>query len=133
MTLWQPGMIMTAERLNDFTPVSLTILPTSATNFAINTFSARKSAGATEWSVMLTYSGATITANSTGNIGDTLCMTLPTECRPLSETYLIYEVAGITAGSVRVGTDGTCTLTTLYPTSSIGPNTIKFSATFVTG
>ncbi|MGW3724841.1 hypothetical protein [Streptomyces sp. NPDC000851] len=133
MTLWQPGMIITAERLNDFTPIPLTIQPTPATNFTLNSFSSRKSAGSTEWSVSLSYTGATITANSTGNISDTLCMTLPTECRPDSETYVVYEVGGLTAGSVRITTDGQCLLTTLYPTANIGANTVKFSASFATG
>lgn len=133
MTLWQPGMRMTAGRLNDYTPVALTSTVTAATNFSVSTFAARKAGGVTEFAVMLTYSGSTITASSTGNIGDTLACTLPSDCRPGAETYAIFEVAGTTAGSVRIATNGQCTLTTLYPTSSIGANSVKFGACFATG
>lgn len=133
MTNWQPGMRVTDVRLNDFTAVALTSTPTAAANFSLTSFSARKAAGTTEFEVVLTYSGTTITAGSTGNITDTLCCTLPADCRPGAETYAIYEVAGITAGSVRIATDGQCTLTTLYPTSSIGANTVKFSRSLATG
>ncbi|MER6147949.1 hypothetical protein [Streptomyces hirsutus] len=133
MTQWQPGMIITAARLNDFTPVPLTTTPTAAAGFSVNSFSARKAAGMTEWAVVLSYSGTTITANSGGNIADTLCMTLPADCRPAAETYAMFEVAGTTAGSVRIMTNGQCLLTTLYPTSSIGTNTVKFSSSFAAG
>ncbi|WP_055693012.1 hypothetical protein [Streptomyces prasinopilosus] len=134
MTQWQPGMIITAARLNDFTPVPLTTNPTAATGFTVSSYSARKAGGMTEWAVMLTYSGSTITATSTGNLApDTLCMTLPPDCRPTAETYTMFEVGGTTAGSVRLMPDGQCLLTTLYPTSSIGANTVKFGTSFATG
>lgn len=133
MTQWQPGMRITDVRLNDNTPVALTSSPTPAASFSLTSFSARKAAGTTEFAVVLTYSGTTITAGSTGNIGDTLCCTLPADCRPSAETYAMYEVAGITAGSVRIATDGQCTLTTLYPTASIGANTVKFGRSLATG
>ncbi|MBC2903533.1 hypothetical protein [Streptomyces cupreus] len=133
MTLWQPGMRITDVRLNDYTPVPLTSTPTAAAGFSLTSFSGRKSGGTTEWAVVLSYSGATITASSTGNIGDTLCCTLPSDCWPGAETYEIYEVAGVTAGSVRLMTNGQCLLTTLYPTSSIGANTVKFGSSFQTG
>ncbi|MFC9949187.1 hypothetical protein ACFVIN_01240 [Streptomyces prasinus] len=133
MTQWQPGMIITAARLNDFTPVLLTTNPVAAAGFSVNSFSARRAAGMTEWAVTLGYTGTAITANATGNIGDTLCMTLPPDCWPAAETYEIFEVAGTTAGSVRIMTNGQCLLTTLYPTSTIGTNTVKFSGAFATG
>lgn len=133
MTVWQPGMRITDVRLNDYTTVPLTSSVTPGTNFTVNSFSAKKSGGTTEWSATLTYSGTTITAGSTGNITDTVCCTLPSDCWPGAESYAIYEVAGITAGSVRISTAGVCTLTTLYPTSSIGANTVKFSGCFQTG
>lgn len=133
MTQWQPGMRITDARLNDYTPVALTSTPTAAAGFALTAFSARESGGTTEWSVILTYSGSTITASSTGNITDTLACTLPSDCWPGAETYALYEVAGITAGSVRIMPNGQCLLTTLYPTSSIGANTVKFGGSFQTG
>lgn len=133
MTLWQPGMTITAARLNDFTPVPLTTAPTGATGFTVSAFTARKAAGMIEWAVMLMYSGSTITASATGNIPDTLCMTLPADCRPTAETYTSFEVGGITAGSVRMLPDGQCLLTTLYPGSSIGANSVKFGTSFATG
>jgi len=133
VTVWQPGMRITDVRLNDYTPVALTSTPTAAAGFALTSFNAKKSGGTTEWSVFLTYSGTTITASSTGNIADTLACTLPSDCWPGAETYEMYEVAGITAGSVRIMPNGQCLLTTLYPTSSIGANTVKFGSSFQTG
>ncbi len=133
MTVWQPGMRVTALRLNNHDPVPLTSTPVAATNFTVNTFTARKAAGSTEWEVMLTYSGATITAGATGNIGDVLACTLPSDCWPGGETYALFEVAGVTAGSARILANGQIFLTTLYPTSSIGANTIKVGSTFATG
>jgi len=135
MTLWQPGMIITADRLNDYTPIPLTVSPTAAANFSVGSFSARKSGGSTEWSVSLTYTSATsLNATDQGNIADTLCMTLPPECRPFSETYTVFEVSGLRAGTVRIMTNGQCLLTTMYPSTMITQNqTVKFSASFAAG
>ncbi|MFD3498776.1 hypothetical protein [Streptomyces sp. NPDC058678] len=134
MTLWQPGMRITAARLNDFTPVALTSSPTAGTNFAVSTFAGRKAGGVTEWSVILTYSGATITAGSTGNIGDVTVCTLPADCRPGAETPGLFEVSGVTAGSVRFLTNGQCQITSMYPTSTlVAAQTVKFGAAFATG
>jgi hypothetical protein len=60
-------------------------------------------------------------------------MTLPPDCLPRGETYAIYEVGGVTAGTVRILTNGQCLLTTLYPNSSIGTNNVKFSSAFAAG
>lgn len=134
MTAWQPGMVITAARLNDFTPVDVSSLPTAATDFSVTSFGARRAAGTVEWGVLLTYSGSPLTAGSTGNLADTTCMTLPTDLRPGSETYATFEVAGTTSGAVRIMPDGTCRLTTAMPGSSISSgSTVKFGASFAAG
>lgn len=134
MTQWLAGMKITADRLNDFTPVLVTDVPTAATNFTVSSFSARKAGGVTEWAVTTTYSGSTITAGSTGNITDTTVMTLPSSILPLREEYADFEVSGATAGSVRFNTDGTCVIVALYPTATIASGqTVKFGAAFAAG
>lgn len=134
MTAWLAGMRVTADRLNDFTPVALTSSPTAATSFTVTTFTARRAGGSVEWSVLLTYSGSTITATSSGNIGDTLCMTLPEDCWPGSETYALFEVAGVSAGSIRIMPNGQCLITSAYPTSTIvSGNTVKCGASYAAG
>lgn len=135
MTLWQPGMVITAARLLDFTPVALTSSPTAGTDFTVTSFSARRAGGTVEWGVLLTYSGSTLTAGSTGNItGDPVCMTLPEDCRPGAETYAMFEVAGVSAGSARIMPNGQCLITSAYPTSTItSGNTVKFGASYAAG
>lgn len=135
MTLWQPGMIVTAERLNDFTPVPVSVTATPATDFTLESFSARKSGGTMEWTAELRYTSATtITANSAGNIAEKLCMTLPPECRPASNVYTSYDVSASALGSLRITTAGECWLSSLDPTATIATdNLVRFYASFATG
>lgn len=134
MTFWLAGMRMTAARLNDFTPISLGTAVTPATGFTLSSFTARNTGGTTEFSVVLVRTGATITADSAGNITDTLGCTLPSNCRPGATYQVTYEKSGIASGVVRIATDGTCTLTTLDPTATIAAGaTVNFAGTFATG
>lgn len=134
MTFWLAGMRITAARLNDFSPISLATSVTPAAGFTLTSFSARNAGGTTEWGVVLVRTGATITADSAGNIADTLCCTLPSNCRPGATYQVGYEKSGTAGGIVRIAADGTCLLTTLDPTATItASSTINFAGTFATG
>lgn len=134
MTFWLSGMKITSLRLNDFTPIALATAVTPATGFTLTSFTARNTGGTTEFSVVLVRTGATITADSAGNIADTLACTLPSNCRPGATYQVAYEKSGTAGGVVRIATDGTCTLTTLDPTATIAAAaTVNFAGTFATG
>ncbi|MGW4305068.1 hypothetical protein [Streptomyces californicus] len=133
--LWQPGMRITDQRLNDFAPVPLTSTATPATGFTVSSFTGRRAGGITEWSLVLIRSGAALpAADSTGNIGDVQCAVLPPGCRPGDLYVTSFDKAGTASGSVRILPSGVCTLTSMDPTSSIGTGaSVNFAGTFVTG
>jgi hypothetical protein len=138
MTQWLAGMRITAARLNDNTPVALATSPTAATNFTVVSFSGENAGGQTTFAVVLNYTGASaITGTSTGNITpDVACCTLPPNCRPQATMFLLFDKAGVAAGSLRVAPTGICTLVSLYPTATITntiPDTVNFSGTLATG
>lgn len=139
MTVWQPGMIVTAERLNDFTPVPLSITPTPGAGFDLSSFTARKTGGTTEWTAILTRTGAAIIGGAynsatPGNITDTLCMTLPAECQPDEEYYTSFDSHGTAGGGLRIAPGGACYLTHVYPSATIATgNIIRFSGAFAAG
>lgn len=134
MTQWLAGMRITAERLLDNTPVALTSTPVAATGFSVSNFTARRAAGSTEWSLILTRTGAALTASSAGNLADTLCVTLPADCRPVSQAPILWETAGIASGACRVAATGDITLTSLDPTAVLATGaTVNLAGTFATG
>lgn len=134
MTLWQPGMRITASRLNDFTPVSIAATATPATGYSLTAFNARRAGGTVEWAVVLVRTGEAIVADSKGNIGDSQCVTFPPGCRPGATSYATFDTAGIASGSVRIATSGLCTLTSLDPTAAIAVGaSVNFSGTFAAG
>ena len=135
MTQWQAGMRITAARLNNFAPVVLTESVVLATGWALTSFSARRAAGTVEWTVILTRSGdALAAAGSSGNIGDVLTCTLPASCRPGARYITQFDKGGVASGSVRIETSGTCTLTSMDPTSAIAQNdSVTFSGTVAAG
>ncbi|MGC9538495.1 hypothetical protein [Streptomyces sp. UG1] len=114
MTLWLSGMIMTADRLNDY---SLDAETTSglvpATDFTVNNFWANRRAGTVELNIYLQYTGAGISIISGGNIGDTQCCTVPAGWRPNSASTINgHWDDGTASGGFVIGTDGICTLRT---------------------
>lgn len=134
MTQWLSGMKITAGRLNDFAPVAVTATVTPASGFTVSSFDARKAGGVIQFTVVLLRSGGTITADAAGNISDTACCTLPSICWPGMTYNGVYEKAGAATGSVRILSNGVCTLTTLSAGASIGSgNTINFGGAFATG
>lgn len=134
MTQWLAGMRITADRLNNFSPVPVTAAVTPAAGFSATTFDARKAGGVTQFTVVLSRTGGAVTADAAGNIVDTPCCTLPAVCRPGTTYNGVYEKSGQAGGTIRISSDGTCTLTTLNGGASIGSgNTINFSGAFATG
>lgn len=134
MTQWLAGMEITAGRLNNFDPVTVTGTVTPETGFTVSSFDARRAGGVIQWSVVLLRSGATITADANGNIIDAPCCVLPSNCRPGMTYNGIYEKAGQAHGAIRILSNGSCTLTTLAGGASIGSgHTINFSGAFATG
>lgn len=81
----------------------------------------------------MTRTGAAITADAAGNIGDSLVATLPGAWSPVSGTCQgSYDKGGVADGSVSIGTDGKITLKTLSPTASIATSdTVSIAMTFV--
>jgi len=132
---WLAGNKITAERLNDHTPVTLATTPTPGTGFSLSSFNARKTNGVVEWGAVFIYGGSTLTATSDGNIiGDPVVCTLPTDCRPGSQTVVGFDKSGVASGSIRISTNGDCQITSLDPTATIASGaTINFSGAFVTG
>jgi len=105
---------------------------TPAANFSTSTFTWRRTCNVATIRVTLVYSGSTITADSQGNITDTLCCTLPSGVRPADVAVQAYDRSGIAAGTVTILNDGTCTLKTLAPTATIPSGaSINFSGTYV--
>jgi hypothetical protein len=79
--------------------------------------------------ITLNYTGSTITADSAGNIADTLGGTLAAGWRPIDGPVIVaFDKSGVASGTITVGTDGTCTLKTLAPTATIASGaTINFT------
>lgn len=105
---------------------------TAGTNFTVSAFAARRTCGIATVSVTLSYSGSTITADSAGNITDTLAVTLPSGWRPNATFIGCFDKSGTATGDVVILNDGTCTLKTLSPTATIASGaTVTLSATYV--
>lgn len=105
---------------------------TAGTNFSVTSFAGRRTCGVATVVVTLSYSGSTITADSAGNITDTLAVTLPSGWRPNATIIAAFDKSGTATGDVVILNDGTCTLKTLSPTATIASGaTVTFSATYV--
>lgn len=105
---------------------------TAATNFSTSTFNARKTCGVCTVQVVMTRSGTTVTADSAGNIADTLAATLPSGWRPAQICNGHVDKGGTADGSATVDTDGTISLKSLSPTATIASgNNVTITATYV--
>lgn len=101
---------------------------TPAANFSVTSYVARKTCGIADVSVILSYSGSTITADAAGNIGDTLCFTLPSGWAPTATHIVTYDKSGTANGAVVIASDGTCTLKSLSGTATIASSaSVSFS------
>jgi len=103
---------------------------TPASGFTVSSYMARRTCGVTVIYVSLTYTGSTITANSGGNITDTLCLTTPSGWRPPFPAVGAWDKAGIACGAWTWGTDGTVLLKTLDPTATLS-NTDSVNFTLI--
>ncbi|WP_193514843.1 hypothetical protein [Streptomyces griseoloalbus] len=105
------------------------------TNWSVGSFQGYKVSGMTTVVLVMTYTGASaITSSTAGNIGDTLCGTLPAGWRPLATLVTSFDRSGVADGSVSIAPDGTCMLKTLSPNATIsGGNNVSFMATWVSG
>lgn len=113
MTNWLSGMLVTADRLNDY---SLDDETTSgfviASGWSLNNFWANRQGATVEMNIYVNRTGGTITA-TTGNIGDTTVGTAPAGWRPNSASTLNGAWDdGTASGGWVIGTDGICTLRT---------------------
>lgn len=124
----------TGDFVSNTTVTSSTAGIVAAANFSTTSFNSRKTAGITSFTVTLTRSGATITADAAGNITDTLCGTLAAGFRPNSAQPLIvnYDKAGTACGSLTILSDGTCTLKSLSPTATLASgDSVNFTVTLI--
>lgn len=103
---------------------------TPAANFTLNTSTVRATCGVTFFSIVLNYTGTTITADSAGNIADTLCATLSPA--PPATVTVAFDKSGIAGGTATIATNGQVSLKTLAPTATIASgSSINFSATWL--
>lgn len=96
----------------------------------------RKVGSLVELRFRVTRSGATLTANAQGNIGDTLCATINnTAYRPSGTVYALMDFGpGKGTGGVRIETDGQIFVVDAYPSAQITSGTqIQVSAHYFTG
>ncbi|MEU0033163.1 hypothetical protein [Streptomyces sp. NPDC006333] len=140
MTLWQPGMTITAGRLNDGPPTATTtagLVP--ATGFSVNDFRAYKNGRNVELNMYLFRTGATIPVSGTGNFApDVVACTVPAGWRPTSGTVNANWDDGTAEGGFVIGTDGLCSIRTTNGEAIVGEATsagngrnIRLHVTFI--
>ncbi|WP_158697818.1 hypothetical protein [Streptomyces prunicolor] len=105
---------------------------TVATGFSANAFAARKSCGICSIKVIVTRTGSTITADSTGNIADTLIATLPSGYIPADTVLGCFDKGGTADGAATIASDGTITIKSMSPTASLASGgNVSVTATYV--
>lgn len=114
-----PSYLMDVNRLEIYDgsawatpPQTLTSTATglsAASGFSVNTFAAYREGRVIAVDIYLARTGATINESS-GNINDTECCTLPANWRPTHQTINGTWDSGVAGGGFVVGTDGVCTL-----------------------
>jgi hypothetical protein len=106
---------------------------TAATGWTVNNFEVRACGPMVMVRAVATRTGATITANSAGNITDSLVLTLPAGWEPDIPIAGSYDRASVADGCVVIGTDGTVTLKSLSPTATIDTTgQIQFAVSWIT-
>lgn len=138
MTAWQPGMKITAARLNDgvdattvgtgMTGAALTTVTQNSTSYevgtSVSTFLGTRTGKvvtldfvlAITVQVPVTHAATTMPTssgtNAFGNFPDFLIATSPTGWRPTTQTIIGAWDNGTCSGGFVIGTDGKCTLRT---------------------
>jgi hypothetical protein len=131
---WLAGMRMSASRLNDHTADETTTAGlTAASGFDTPSFSGKKVSGITTVNVSVLRNGATITATAAGNVTpDLLCCTLPIGWRPSETVTTSFDSSGTRDGSITILSDGTCTIKTMSPNSTLTDNSsVNFFADWI--
>lgn len=115
MTQWQPGMIITAGRLNDgLDPVTTASGATAATNFTLVSFSGRRAGRQVTINFSVALSLADVYTNDIhadvrGNLADTALGTLPVGWRPPELVYCVIG-DGFGSGECFISTTGVITV-----------------------
>lgn len=112
MTQWQPGMRITADRLNDgIDPVTTTTGLVASTGFSVSDFRGTRIGRQYVLDMYLHHTGADI-STSGGNMADTACCTVPVGWRPTNGTINGQWDDGSAEGGFVIGNDGVCQLRT---------------------
>ncbi|MCI3240301.1 hypothetical protein [Streptomyces spinosisporus] len=133
MTTWQPGMVITAARLNDgLDPTEITTGVTAATNYSVSQFVARRVGDEVYVNLLITKTGGTLAADSnTENIvGDPTIATLPAGWWPSEAVGAAWD-NGIVNGQCVISTSGTVDLRTISYNQSVANSTnIRVTASY---
>lgn len=127
-----PGTLEVDGQLTGTTTVA-TSGAVAGSGWSLSSFEGRQFGPIVMVRLTMSRTGATITADATGNIGDSLVVTLPAAWSPVSGTCQgSYDKGGVADGSVSIGTDGKATIKTLSPTATIATgDTVSIAMTFV--
>lgn len=121
MTVWLPGMKVTAARLNDHTlEDSTTTGATASTNFTLSSFSGRRVSGITTITIVCSRTTSAIAESGAGNgnIADTSMATLPAGWRPPELIEAMWD-SGFNDGGATISTAGVITLRTTSGSNGI--------------
>ncbi|GAA4684476.1 hypothetical protein [Streptomyces youssoufiensis] len=125
MTLWQPGMRITADRLRTFTPTTATAgVVTIASGWTLLAQAGAKVGGITQIFVRLQRTSTALAADSAGNLADTAMFTVNSGWRPNAAfggermPFIASDAFG--HGSALLTADsGLCDIVTWIPSQSI--------------
>ena len=110
----------------------LTAVP--ATNFTVSIFTARTANGYASMHLECTYTGTTLTANSAGDITNTLVATLPVGLRPAVSSFQAWDTSATGSGVLLFFTDGTITIQSLNPGGSLASGgSVRCGFTYLIG
>ncbi|MCX4572294.1 hypothetical protein OHB41_03655 [Streptomyces sp. NBC_01571] len=124
MTMWQPGMAVSADRLNDGPPTIVEATGfTIASGWDLNDFSMARAGSVVELNLYVHRSGTTLTITGTANLNDTLVGTVPAEWCPTRGTINGTWDDGTAEGGFVIGTDGIVTLRTSNGEAIVGDAT----------
>jgi hypothetical protein len=130
VTLWTPGMRMTADRLNDNTlDDSTTSGLVLGTDWSENSFSGRKVNGITTVHIYLQFTGTTVAVAYNGNLTDRVIATLPSGWRP-PEAINVPGGDGVIVAEATIGTTGLLNLRSVTGDLTNGRN-FRFTGSWI--
>lgn len=136
MTDWQPGMTITAERLNDGTdPEEITTGAIAATGFAINEFVARRIGRLVYVSIQVDITTSTAikaSGSTTGNVaGDPTIATLPGGWWPSEDSECSWDTGTVGGGAIISSAGNILIRTITYGQTSAQTDNIRLSTCFI--